>query len=320
MLAAGTRGWGHQAALGDTCECLLHMGEVTGLPSRLPCFGAGWHEAGGTTERGRGARALQGSAAPPGTPITPSPSLQAQRHVNDLYEDLRDGHNLISLLEVLSGDTLVGPAPILLPHRCRPTPLHWLRVPGPSGCQPSHPLLPASASYPSPAWPLPCLPSHPGELPGTVPQRPEPRRRGRPPPSRSSPSPTAASNARTSLCFGELSASPRWAPVGGSALTVPLRPLPPSSLCTALAGQPRERDVIRNLRLVSGSAVCSPHGPAWQAPAAATGRRSATGVAAPSQCGCGGEAPPHAVPGGGASAPQGALAAGSARRLSPSAG
>ncbi|XP_058035009.1 plectin isoform X29 [Ahaetulla prasina] len=31
---------------------------------------------------------------------------KAQRHVNDLYEDLRDGHNLISLLEVLSGDTL----------------------------------------------------------------------------------------------------------------------------------------------------------------------------------------------------------------------
>jgi len=28
--------------------------------------------------------------------------------VNDLYEDLRDGHNLISLLEVLSGDTLVS--------------------------------------------------------------------------------------------------------------------------------------------------------------------------------------------------------------------
>ncbi|XP_059338437.1 plectin isoform X2 [Ammospiza nelsoni] len=28
---------------------------------------------------------------------------EAQRHVNDLYEDLRDGHNLISLLEVLSG-------------------------------------------------------------------------------------------------------------------------------------------------------------------------------------------------------------------------
>ncbi|XP_066482563.1 LOW QUALITY PROTEIN: plectin [Tiliqua scincoides] len=32
--------------------------------------------------------------------------VKAQRHVNDLYEDLRDGHNLISLLEVLSGDTL----------------------------------------------------------------------------------------------------------------------------------------------------------------------------------------------------------------------
>ncbi|KAM4580210.1 plectin isoform 4-T4 [Odontesthes bonariensis] len=31
---------------------------------------------------------------------------KAQRHVTDLYEDLRDGHNLISLLEVLSGDTL----------------------------------------------------------------------------------------------------------------------------------------------------------------------------------------------------------------------
>ncbi|XP_023775788.1 uncharacterized protein LOC111924055 [Cyanistes caeruleus] len=38
---------------------------------------------------------------------------EAQRHVNDLYEYLRDGHNLISLLEVLSGDTLV---------RCRAAP------------------------------------------------------------------------------------------------------------------------------------------------------------------------------------------------------
>lgn len=34
-------------------------------------------------------------------------SVQVRKHVNDLYEDLRDGHNLISLLEVLSGDTLV---------------------------------------------------------------------------------------------------------------------------------------------------------------------------------------------------------------------
>ncbi|XP_044190796.1 plectin a isoform X10 [Thunnus albacares] len=31
---------------------------------------------------------------------------EAQRHITDLYEDLRDGHNLISLLEVLSGETL----------------------------------------------------------------------------------------------------------------------------------------------------------------------------------------------------------------------
>uniref|UniRef100_A0A3P9PIW5 Calponin-homology (CH) domain-containing protein n=1 Tax=Poecilia reticulata TaxID=8081 RepID=A0A3P9PIW5_POERE len=36
----------------------------------------------------------------------PDVLLQAQRHVTDLYEDLRDGHNLISLLEVLSGETL----------------------------------------------------------------------------------------------------------------------------------------------------------------------------------------------------------------------
>ncbi|KAM4630364.1 plectin a isoform 2-T2 [Polymixia lowei] len=32
--------------------------------------------------------------------------MMAQRHITDLYEDLRDGHNLISLLEVLSGETL----------------------------------------------------------------------------------------------------------------------------------------------------------------------------------------------------------------------
>ncbi|XP_028326124.1 plectin-like isoform X6 [Gouania willdenowi] len=31
---------------------------------------------------------------------------ESQRHVSDLYEDLRDGHNLISLLEVLSGESL----------------------------------------------------------------------------------------------------------------------------------------------------------------------------------------------------------------------
>ncbi|GAA6092244.1 plectin a isoform X13 [Tachysurus ichikawai] len=32
--------------------------------------------------------------------------MKAQRHIIDLYEDLRDGHSLISLLEVLSGETL----------------------------------------------------------------------------------------------------------------------------------------------------------------------------------------------------------------------
>uniref|UniRef100_A0A3Q2GPS1 Si:ch211-165e15.1 n=1 Tax=Cyprinodon variegatus TaxID=28743 RepID=A0A3Q2GPS1_CYPVA len=32
--------------------------------------------------------------------------LKVRKHINDLYEDLRDGHNLITLLEVLSGDTL----------------------------------------------------------------------------------------------------------------------------------------------------------------------------------------------------------------------
>ncbi|KAJ1519276.1 hypothetical protein ONE63_004575 [Megalurothrips usitatus] len=32
--------------------------------------------------------------------------LQVNRHVTDLFEDLRDGHNLISLLEVLSGEPL----------------------------------------------------------------------------------------------------------------------------------------------------------------------------------------------------------------------
>lgn len=34
--------------------------------------------------------------------------FQASRHVGDLFQDLRDGHNLISLLEVLSGEHLVS--------------------------------------------------------------------------------------------------------------------------------------------------------------------------------------------------------------------
>ena len=33
--------------------------------------------------------------------------FQAGRNVRDLFEDLRDGHNLLSLLEVLSGEILV---------------------------------------------------------------------------------------------------------------------------------------------------------------------------------------------------------------------
>ncbi|KAK6474341.1 microtubule-actin cross-linking factor 1-like [Huso huso] len=32
--------------------------------------------------------------------------IKVRKHIADLYEDLRDGHNLISLLEVLSGVTL----------------------------------------------------------------------------------------------------------------------------------------------------------------------------------------------------------------------
>lgn len=39
--------------------------------------------------------------------LSPCP-LQVRKHINDLYEDLRDGHNLISLLEVLSGVKLVS--------------------------------------------------------------------------------------------------------------------------------------------------------------------------------------------------------------------
>ena len=34
--------------------------------------------------------------------------FQAGKHVSDLFEDFRDGHNLISLLEVLSGQILVS--------------------------------------------------------------------------------------------------------------------------------------------------------------------------------------------------------------------
>ncbi|PWA32021.1 hypothetical protein CCH79_00017398, partial [Gambusia affinis] len=53
----------------------------------------------------------------------PTLTLQGVRkHITDLYEDLRDGHNLISLLEVLSGVTLVGKHNFmfLFIHSCKP--------------------------------------------------------------------------------------------------------------------------------------------------------------------------------------------------------
>lgn len=91
---------GTPAALGAVCEHPLRWGG---------------HRAPTPVLAGRG----EGRSAAPGPP-TPWLSPQAQRHVNDLYEDLRDGHNLISLLEVLSGDTLVGATPPCL--HCPPAP------------------------------------------------------------------------------------------------------------------------------------------------------------------------------------------------------
>lgn len=84
---------------------------------------------------------------PVASPASLSP--QAQRHISDLYEDLRDGHNLISLLEVLSGDSLVR------------TPAHHpLR--GPACLPPGHPHLPSLlGAFPTCplhlAWPRPLL-------------------------------------------------------------------------------------------------------------------------------------------------------------------
>uniref|UniRef100_A0A8D3BLF9 Dystonin n=1 Tax=Scophthalmus maximus TaxID=52904 RepID=A0A8D3BLF9_SCOMX len=46
--------------------------------------------------------------------------LKVRKHINDLYEDLRDGHNLISLLEVLSGDTLFSWSDDKLKNSLRP--------------------------------------------------------------------------------------------------------------------------------------------------------------------------------------------------------
>ncbi|XP_040520211.1 plectin-like isoform X23 [Gallus gallus] len=76
--------------------------------------------------------------------------LKAQRHIQDLYEDLRDGHNLISLLEVLSGDTLVG------------APLRPLCPIANSLCPTATPLCPTATPVHPLATPLPhCDPSAP---------------------------------------------------------------------------------------------------------------------------------------------------------------
>nr|XP_013808751.1 PREDICTED: microtubule-actin cross-linking factor 1-like [Apteryx mantelli mantelli] len=61
----------------------------------------------GVLERGGCSQAPVPSSRAAGRPVPESvsfpPSPQVRKHINDLYEDLRDGHNLISLLEVLSG-------------------------------------------------------------------------------------------------------------------------------------------------------------------------------------------------------------------------
>uniref|UniRef100_A0A8B9RZ96 Calponin-homology (CH) domain-containing protein n=1 Tax=Accipiter nisus TaxID=211598 RepID=A0A8B9RZ96_9AVES len=66
--------------------------------------------------------------------------MKVRKHINDLYEDLRDGHNLISLLEVLSGVKLVSPqgwvAMLLVPPYPAPSPP--LRPPPRS---PPHPAI-----------------------------------------------------------------------------------------------------------------------------------------------------------------------------------
>lgn len=53
-----------------------------------------------------------------GSSCLPLFCLKVRKHITDLYEDLRDGHNLISLLEVLSGVNLV----CNLTHRHKTTP------------------------------------------------------------------------------------------------------------------------------------------------------------------------------------------------------
>lgn len=72
----------------------------------------------------------KGEAAVPGDNFGISGGFsppQVRKHINDLYEDLRDGHNLISLLEVLSGVKLVSAQILeipLNPLHALPAPLH----------------------------------------------------------------------------------------------------------------------------------------------------------------------------------------------------
>lgn len=80
------------------------------------------------------------------------PVPQAQRHISDLYEDLRDGHNLISLLEVLSGDSLVrAPTRALCGPACLTwTPLSAFLPPGLSHkLVPPGPLVQGQAQTPA---------------------------------------------------------------------------------------------------------------------------------------------------------------------------
>ena len=194
-------------ALEGRGRCLCGGGACVGVIAYLPCWGL----AGGCGE---------GAASP--VPLSP----QAQRHISDLYEDLRDGHNLISLLEVLSGDSLVRAPAHLPPLEPR---LPFTQIPLPA-------FLPWGLSHvpsPCPARPRPllCLPAW---------ERPRSLCRGFTAPlvSVSEPRPiTSRSALLRFLCC----------------LDCELWPLP-FTLCPALAGQPRERDVIRSSRLVSGRA------------------------------------------------------------------
>lgn len=69
-----------------------------------------------------------------GIKLLPRLFSQVRKHITDLYEDLRDGHNLISLLEVLSGVTLVCILLYFSPtHTCIKTLLSGLTFGAPPG-------------------------------------------------------------------------------------------------------------------------------------------------------------------------------------------